>query len=98
MPFGYCSPEMMNDNRYPQVSLGDLSKISYTYREVPAVDGMVSPALIVQCCGTYGVGSPGNGDASFMTAIASAALKAWWPNALIFDMRELDYMWGDRMV
>src|SRR5262249_39766417 len=45
--------------------------------------------------GVYGEGSAGNGDADFMRVITRAALSAWHSPPVVFDLRELDYQWGD---
>jgi hypothetical protein len=51
--------------------------------------------LLLQFSGVYGVGSAGNGDADFMRVITRAALDAWHSNAVVFDLRELAYQWGN---
>jgi hypothetical protein len=52
-------------------------------------------ALVLKFSGVYGVGSEGNGDAHFMRVITRAALSAWDSHAVVFDLRELSYEWGD---
>jgi hypothetical protein len=52
-------------------------------------------ALVLRFAGVYGVGSAGNGDAEFMRVITRAALEAWHCHAVVFDLRELAYDWGD---
>jgi hypothetical protein len=52
-------------------------------------------ALVLRFSGVYGVGSAGNGDAGFMRVITQAALSAWHSHAVVFDLRELSYEWGD---
>jgi hypothetical protein len=43
----------------------------------------------------YGVGPAGNGDADFMRVVTRAALSAWHSHAVVFDLRELAYEWGN---
>lgn len=52
-------------------------------------------ALVLKFTGTYGIGSAGRRDADFMQAITEAALAAWRCDAVIFDLREMAYEWGD---
>lgn len=52
-------------------------------------------ALVLRFSGVYGVGSAGNGDANFMRVITRAALEAWHCHAVVFDLRELAYEWGN---
>jgi hypothetical protein len=52
-------------------------------------------ALVLKFSGAYGVGSAGNGDAAFMRVITRAATSAWRCHAVVFDLRELAYEWGD---
>jgi hypothetical protein len=54
-------------------------------------------ALIVKFSGQYGIGSAGNGDARYMTAMVIAALSFVSPFGLVFDFTELRYEWGDMM-
>jgi hypothetical protein len=51
--------------------------------------------LVLKFSGVYGVGSEGNGDAAFMHVITRAATSAWRHHAVVFDLRELSYVWGD---
>lgn len=53
--------------------------------------------LIMKFSGVYGIGSKGNGDAQFMTAMTKAAISYTAPFGLIFDFTDLSYQWGDRM-
>lgn len=63
--------------------------------DLPSLPG--SEALVMKFIGTYGYGSGGNGDARYMTAMTKAAIEYCGPNALIFDLSELGYEWGDML-
>jgi hypothetical protein len=52
-------------------------------------------ALLLRFVGTFGVGSAGNKDADFMRVITGAAISAWRCHAVVFDLRELAYVWGN---
>ena len=53
--------------------------------------------LVVAFKGVCGIGSANNSDATFMAAMIKAGIEAWSPDALVLDLRELDYRWGDMM-
>ena len=52
-------------------------------------------AVVIQFVGSYGYGSAGNGDAQYMIAIREYILECINLNAFVFDLRELDYEWGN---
>src|SRR5689334_8205364 len=37
-------------------------------------------------------------DGLFMLSVAKAAVEYWTPSALIYDLRSLEYHWGDEML
>lgn len=80
-----------------KVSLSDLSdiKVEYYIGVSDVLD--YKEVLVIKYSGTYGLGSAGNADATYMSAMGKAAIEAWEPNAVIFDLQELDYEWGDRL-
>lgn len=53
--------------------------------------------LIAKFKGTYRPGSAGAPDAAFICGIARTAVMMWHPAALILDLRDLSYTWGDEM-
>ena len=75
--------------------LEELSTLRYHYFTCPFVKYPDVQALVVSFHGQYGYGSKGNGDAIFMTAVIKAGLAAWHTSALILDLREMVYEWGD---
>ncbi len=78
-------------------SLSELSPISYRISLYRDEDALFFQALVVAFRGTYRPGSRGDTDADYMRAILRAALSAWQCDALIVDLRELAYVWGDMM-
>jgi hypothetical protein len=52
-------------------------------------------ALVLAFSGTYQVGSEGNGDAAYMIGVRRAAMATWDTDALVYDLRELKYEWGN---
>jgi len=53
------------------------------------------PVVAVTFPGTYRPGSEGNDDAATMVAYLRYVLSATKPAAVIFDVRDLEYSWGD---
>ena len=71
-------------------NLSDL-KVSYRIVREPV------RVLVVAFHGEYRPGSKGNDDAHFMHGVASAGVEARRPNAVVFDFRDLKYVWGDML-
>jgi hypothetical protein len=78
-----------------ELNLSDLSSLrSRTY--ICEFGGEHNPkALIFEFSGKYGIGSGGNDDAAYMDAVKSAWLAVCHVNALVFDLRQLEYEWGN---
>jgi hypothetical protein len=53
--------------------------------------------LVIRYHGTYGIGSDGNGDAVYMTAMGRAAIEVFEPATIVIDLSELHYEWGDML-
>lgn len=52
-------------------------------------------AAVIQFTGSFGHGSNGNGDAAYMIAIRDYIIDCVLPCAIVFDLRELNYEWGN---
>jgi hypothetical protein len=78
-----------------EVNLCDLSSLrSRTY--ICEFGGEHNPeALIFEFSGRYGIGSGGNDAAAYMGAVKSAWLAVRHVHALVFDLRQLEYEWGN---
>ncbi len=61
-------------------------------------EGMMPRVLVMHVRGTYRPGSYGNPDADALVLALHGMLRMLSPDALVFDFRELDYTWGNRMV
>lgn len=53
--------------------------------------------LVVGFNGSYGFGSAGNADAAFMNEALELCFAEQEPSALILDLSELEYEWGDML-
>lgn len=60
-------------------------------------EGLMPRVLIMHVRGTYRAGSYGNPDADALVLALHGMLRMLSPDALVFDFRELDYAWGNRM-
>jgi hypothetical protein len=78
--------------------LEELSNLRYRIYTYPLEEESYPEAVMVAFEGEYGIGSKGNGDAVFMRAVIMMALEAWQPQALVIDLREMTYVWGDYIV
>jgi len=84
----------MNLSEHSFEQLSDIQYRVFTTK----LGGKISPsALVLEFVGRYGHGSGGNDDATFMRAITLSAISAWDAGAVLFDLRELDYEWGDEI-
>jgi hypothetical protein len=80
-----------------ECSLSDLSSLKCRIFRAPLPAYPTYEVLCVSFEGECGIGSRSNGDVAFMSAQIAAVRKAWDPWALILDLRELTYEWGDMM-
>lgn len=60
-------------------------------------EGMAPRVLVMHVRGHYRAGSYGNPDADAMVLALHGMLRMLSPDALVFDLRELDYSLGNRM-
>lgn len=60
-------------------------------------DGDELEALVIKFSGSYGYGSAGYGDAMYMIAIRNYLVNCIFPYAIVFDLRELSYEWGNNI-
>jgi hypothetical protein len=83
----------MRSMQTERLELDDISAIrAEISRAIP--DGETS-VLTLAFRGVYRDGSAGNPDARYMAAIATQAVYAWEPRAVVYDLRTLEYRWGD---
>ena len=75
----------------------DLSEIQYQIFTCDMSGKRNAEAMILRFSGSFGVGSEGNADGEFMRTITLCALSLWHTDAVVFDLRELDYTWGNKI-
>lgn len=73
----------------------ELSRIGYRIFTCDISGERPASAMILRFVGSYGRGSAGNDDGQFMRTITLSALSLWMVDAVVFDLRELDYEWGN---
>ena len=79
------------------VSFNKETDIRYEFQLETTCKNRFWYTLIAKFSGTYRPGSTGAPDAYFICGIAQTALAMWHPAALILDLRELSYTWGNDM-
>lgn len=75
----------------------DLSDIQYQIFTQTDAGTRRATVMVLQFTGTFGDGSAGNDDGVFMRMITLAALSVWRTHGVVFDLRELNYVWGDKI-
>ena len=76
----------------------DLSDLKYRIFTIERNKRHRLNLTILEWTGTYGYGSQGNYDGVFMRVVTYAALSAWHSHGVIFDLRGLEYEWGDKIL
>ena len=86
--------ELMELTEHTFAELSFLTHRIFTTRlpNVPSQD-----VLIVAFEGEYGYGCKGNGDATYIHAMLTAAEAAWQTSFLVLDYRAMSYQWGNRL-
>ena len=72
-------------------------RYSFSLRAPEARYEPYSRIVAVHFDGVYRLGSGGKPDARLIVGITQAAATIWKADALILDLRGLDYQWGDDM-
>ena len=83
--------------KFIECKLADLSLITSAYQICPLPSCGYRKILSVSFNGVCGHGHKSNADVIYLCAIIAAGLQAWQPCALILDLQELSYEWGDMM-
>lgn len=76
-------------------SLGNLSGIEVRFFLGESGRHTGVEILVIRYRGEYPIGSAGNGDGRYMTAMAEAGISAFNPWGVIHDLTGLNYQWGD---
>jgi hypothetical protein len=94
----------MNPTDLTEWKLSEISKLQsrtffchFPYWPSFADQGGSRDVLVVSFYGEYGDGCDGGEDATFMVAITAGAIAALPRFALILDLREMAYVWGDKL-
>lgn len=82
----------VNPNR-GSPDLSEMSKLTATSEQILRQHG--GPILAIAFAGMYPPGSEGNECAAEMVAYVRSALSTTNTAAMLFDLRNLDYTWGD---
>lgn len=85
------------DGRLSELRFDDLSSIRCRFFACLLPSGPSWEAIVIAFQGEYGFGCRGADDAAYMKAMIVGADAAWGPDAIILNLRELRYEWGDEM-
>lgn len=77
------------------VSLEGLSGLTHTIALAPHQKFEPPEFVSVSFVGKYRDGSLGRDDARYISAVLAAVDRAWFWQALILDLAQLHYRWGD---
>ena len=77
--------------------LEELSGIRCEYFTCEFPEGLFGKLLVVVLKGECGLGCGCYKDCMFMTAMVRAGYEGFQPDAVIMDLSELKYEWGDEM-
>jgi hypothetical protein len=77
--------------------LSDLSKLTYRIFAIERKLVRTVHVTVLEWNGVFGDGSRGNDDGVFMRVTTLAVLSAWHTYGIVFDLRNLNYVWGDKI-
>ena len=80
-----------------QVRIEDETRLRYELRLETSGRNSFCYTLIAKFIGDYRDGSAGKPDLQFMAGLARMAVAIWHPAAVVLDLSELRYEWGDDM-
>jgi hypothetical protein len=80
-----------------RVAFDDDNRIDYEFLLETTGASRFWYTLIAKFRGQYRDGSAGAPDAAFIEGLTRTALEVWSPAALVLDLSELRYDWGDEM-
>ena len=79
------------------VDLHEDVSIEHKYFKMPVPSASYANILVVQFSGQSGFGCNNNSDATYMAAMIRAGIVVVKPIAVLLDLRDLTYEWGDMM-
>jgi hypothetical protein len=80
-----------------QVRIEDETRLGYEFRLETSGRNSFCYTLIAKFLGDYRDGSAGKPDLRFIVGMTKMAVAIWYPAALVLDLSELRYEWGDDM-
>ena len=78
-----------------QVRIEDETRLGHEFRLETSGRNSFCYTLIAKFMGEYRDGSAGKPDLLFMVGMTRMAVAIWHPAALVLDLSELRYDWGD---
>jgi hypothetical protein len=90
-----CRESHFAEPRSPQIPLSFERASLHEHDDSPHVQ--VEVLLIAKFRGRYRYGSAGAPDAAFIAGLTQTALEVWNAAAVVLDLSEVSYEWGDEM-
>lgn len=81
-----------------ELQIEQLSQLRCCYRTPDDSESGLVEVLVISFSGSYGYGSRGNADATFIVAKTMAGLAAYEPCCLILDFQEMSYEFGNSIL
>ena len=75
----------------------DLSKLTYRIFTLERKIAHTVRLTVLEWNGTFGDGARGNDDGVFIRVTTLAVLASWPAHGIVFDLRNLHYVWGDKI-
>lgn len=69
--------------------------INYSFSLINETVSYYPEILVIKFTGEYRDGSTGNSDAKLMKGIINLATDLWSPDAILIDLSDFKYEWGD---
>lgn len=87
----------MSQMKLQPVRIEDETKLRCEFQLETTGGNPFRTTLIAKFIGEYQDGSSGKPDSRFMAGMVEMAVAIWHPAAVVLDLSELQYEWGDDM-
>ncbi|MBO9658124.1 MAG: hypothetical protein J7527_04800 [Chitinophagaceae bacterium] len=89
---------MLDNNSFLPVSIQEICPtLSYSFECRYSGIAQFVDILLIRFSGKYRYGSAGSDDALLIDGVIKMGMTLFDPNALIIDLREMSYEWGDNL-
>jgi len=96
-PYRSLAEPSMSGMKLLPVRLEDETRLRYEFQLETSGRNSFCYTLIAKFIGEYRDGSAGRPDVDFIVGMTNLAVAMWHPAALVLDLSDLRYEWGDEM-